>query len=98
MFHPISHLKGLVSAFWQLKSADLYKRISDLEKELAEAKRHHAITDTLRYDAPFYVSTNSQDLYCARCREVNGKAIHVIKTDRLQLRRRVYECPECRQE
>ena len=63
-------------------------RIQEIEKLLTFAK-------TLKFKAPFYLAENDNIPLCARCWEVNKRAVHVVsvykgaKNDR-------WDCPECK--
>jgi Zn finger protein HypA/HybF involved in hydrogenase expression len=97
--------KELVSLVQKVGDRELYRKIVELEgeivemsrknlgleQELAKAKSHRAIIDTLRFDSPFYVSDDGKDLYCPRCREVDGFAVHVVRRNMLTL----WICPQC---
>lgn len=104
------HAKELVALIKTLGDTDLYRRIVELEadivalkqeamsaeQQLADFKRHRAVIDRLVFHAPFYVGDANGELFCARCIEVDQRAVHLVKTDTLELRRRVWSCPECR--
>jgi hypothetical protein len=106
----IENSKEIVSLVQKLGDAELYKRILALEGEiieltkenrellerLAALTRSQDVINTLHFDSPFYVNTDGSELYCAKCIEVEKKPIHVVATGQLEMRRRVYFCPECK--
>lgn len=106
----IDNAKEIASIVKKLGDIDLYKKIVELEgeiieltkqkrqldEELADITRSKVIIDELRFDAPFYTNVDNTELYCARCIEVDRRAIHVVKQGELEMRRRVYLCPQCK--
>ncbi|HEV3214380.1 MAG TPA: hypothetical protein VGZ27_01580 [Vicinamibacterales bacterium] len=105
----IDSVRELVPLIKATGNADLYGRVIDLEAEilalwrermaleerLAAASRHAQIIQELTFNSPFYVRGGTE-LFCARCVEVDQRAVHVAKTTELKLMRRVYVCPECK--
>jgi Zn finger protein HypA/HybF involved in hydrogenase expression len=105
----IDNAKEIASLVKKLGDIDLYRKIVDLEGEiieltkekrqldekLADITRSKVIIDELRFNAPFYTNADNTELYCARCIEVDRRAIHVVKQGELEMRRRVYLCPQC---
>jgi hypothetical protein len=101
--------KELVALIKTLGDTDLYGRIVELEadivtlkheamsveQQLSDLKRHRGVIDQLAYEAPFYVERSGGGLFCPRCVEVDQRAVHLVKSDKLELRRRVWSCPEC---
>lgn len=106
----IDNAKEIASLVQKLGDIDLYRKIVELEGEiieltrenrqltekLAEVSRSQSIIEKLRFDAPFYVTGDGSELYCARCIESDHRAVHVAKMADLELRRRVYLCPQCK--
>ena len=106
----IDNAKEIASLVQKLGDIDLYRKIVELEGEiieltkekrqldekLSEITRSQVIIDKLHFDAPFYTNADSSELYCARCIESDRRAIHVAKLGELEMRRRVYLCPQCK--
>ena len=102
--------KEIASLIKKIGDIELYRKIVDLESEIIELTREkkqfeeklteitnsQAIIKTLRFDSPFYTNSDGSELFCARCIEGERKAIHVTKTGELEMRRRVYFCPQCK--
>lgn len=107
----IDNAKELAALIQKLGNTDLYRRIVELEGEIIELTRekheldqrlavqdkHAEIIKTLRFDSPFYVSQDKQELFCARCIESCQCAVHVVKTNKIE-RWRYWMCPECKTE
>ncbi len=105
----IDNAKEIASLVQKLGDIDLYRKIVELEGEiieltrekrqldekLADITRSQTIIADLHFDAPFYTNADGSELYCARCIEAEGRAIHVAKGE-LEMRRRVYFCPQCK--
>jgi hypothetical protein len=106
----IDNAKEIASLVKKLGDIDLYRKIVELEGEiieltkekrqldekLADITRSKVIIDELHFDAPFYTNVDNTELYCARCIEADRRAIHVVKQGELEMRRRVYLCPQCK--
>ena len=106
----IDNVKEIASLVHKLGDIDLYKKIVELEGEiieltrekrqldekLADISRSTIIINKLHFEAPFYTNADSSELYCARCIEADGHAIHVVKQGQLEMGRRVYLCPQCK--
>lgn len=63
-------------------------RVEELEKLLTFAK-------TVKFQAPFYFAENDSIPLCARCWEVNKKAVHVVSIYKGSDDDR-WDCPECK--
>jgi enoyl-[acyl-carrier-protein] reductase (NADH) len=70
--------------------------IFKLEKELEYANKFDELLLTLTFNSPFYISNENQELYCPKRIEGDRKAIHLVKTANLEMRRRVWACPQCK--
>ena len=46
----------------------------------------------------FYYLADEKDPYCPHCVEVKYLAVHIHPTGELKLRRRVWNCPSCKNE
>lgn len=106
----IDNAKEIASLVQKLGDIELYRKIVELEGEiieltrdkrqledrLADIQRSQEIIQKLRFESPFYVTDREGELYCARCVESDRRAIHVVKTAELEMRRRVYICPHCK--
>jgi len=66
----------------------LKSRVEELEMLLSFAK-------TVKFQAPFYFAENDNIPLCARCWEVNKKAVHVVSIYKGSDGDR-WDCPECK--
>lgn len=66
----------------------LKARVEELEKLLSFAK-------TVKFETPFYSAENDSIPLCARCWEVNKKAVHVVSIYKGADGDR-WDCPECK--
>lgn len=66
----------------------LKTRVEELERLLTFAK-------TVKFHAPFYFAENDNVPLCARCWEVNKKAVHVVSIFKGAENDR-WDCPECK--
>ncbi len=104
----IDSVRELVPLVKATGDADVYVRVVDLEaaivvlwreklaleERLNESNRHAAIIRQLTFDSPFYV--RAAELFCARCVEVDQRAVHVVQTTELNMMRRMHMCPQCK--
>jgi hypothetical protein len=106
----IENTKEIVSLIQKLGNSELYKKIVKLEGEIIELTRENRhlkeelvdishrqdIIKQLHFDSPFYVNEAGSEQYCAKCIESDQRPIHVVPTGELEMRRRVYLCPQCK--
>lgn len=106
----IDNAKEVASLVKKLGDIELYRKIVELEGEIIELTREkRELEDTvsqlqasqivisqLEFDSPFYRNADGSELYCARCIESEGRAIHLAKEAELKMRRRVWSCPQCK--
>lgn len=106
----IDNAKEIATLIQKLGDIELYRKIVELEGEIIELTREkrqleEKLTDTrrsqeiiqhLHFDSPFYANADGSELYCARCIESDGRAIHIAKTGEREMRRQVYLCPQCK--
>jgi len=108
----VDRAKELATLIKKLDDIDLYRKIVELEGEIIELTRQNRelgervedferssdIINKLTYDPPFYVGDLPSDLYCSHCIEVHKMPVHLVKTTRAEMRRRIYSCPKCSNE
>jgi len=108
----LENAKEIASLVRDVGNMDLYRKILDLqgeiieltqhnrtlEQQVAELKRQRIAIDELRFDAPFYLGQTDEDLFCARCVESDQRAVHLVKTVRVEMARRVWACPQCKRD
>jgi len=70
--------------------------IRQLKQELEDANDFEEKLSNLVFESPFYVNNDTEELFCSRCIEGDKKAIHLTKTGSLEMRKRVWACPECK--
>lgn len=106
----IDNAKEIASLVKKIGDIELYKKIVELESEIIELTREkrlfeeklagitlsQAIIETLHFETPFYTNADGSELFCARCIEADRQAFHVAKTGELDMKRRVYFCPQCK--
>ena len=106
----VDNAKEIASLVKKIGDVELYRKIVELEGEIIELTRTNRelednlsnlsrsqdIIETLKFDSPFYISENGDELYCARCIESEQIAIHLADTGNKNLRRSIWECPQCK--
>jgi hypothetical protein len=71
---------------------NLNKQLDALEAELKELKSQKALVATMTRKDGFAFLPNDPDPCCARCAEVDIRVVHVSRTTKLELRRRIWAC------
>jgi hypothetical protein len=74
----------------------LKRKLDDALSDLAALQSHKTFVVTLSRAGGAYLAPNDPDPFCPCCIEVSTKAIHLIKTSRLELGKWVWQCPSCK--
>lgn len=108
----IENVKEITEFIKKNGDLNLYRKVVELEAEVLEmvvvcreqgaqlrALRMRAeIVAGLHFGAPFYVSADGSEFYCARCVDADGMAMHVVATADKRDGYRVWCCPQCKTE
>lgn len=82
----------------QSEQANLLHRIRELENQLTDlVSQKEAVSRLERREGMSYYPGDSEP-YCARCAEVDIRLVHLAKSSRLEMGKRVFRCPQCKSE
>ena len=82
----------------QAEQFEMQKLVSELETKLKQLSDQKEFVSRLKRQNSFYFADGDPDPFCPRCVEVNWRPVHLVKTTKLEMRLRIWACPECKNE
>jgi hypothetical protein len=80
----------------QAEQSDLAKRVAELEEQLKRVLDQSQLVAKLIRKDELYFLEGDPTPFCPRCVEVAHHSVHLSKTSRIEIRRRVFACPSCK--
>lgn len=80
----------------QAEHFELYRALASARDEVARLRDMSKAIAALSRKDRFYFAEGDPDPLCPRCVEIDSVLVHLTKTNELEMRHRVWACPQCK--